>query len=366
MSRNHDFQPAASSPRAVDTRFPAAPEPPASLTGDGPDYARLARDRLICVCVGNPPASVQAAAKALGLDVRPVAPREFISEQDAATAGYGQMIWASVDDHGDEGESVALLSVLQQAALRRSCRIALDAAPSRLDAVWSAVADIDECTVMMAPSANETMLAVASLAASCAARLHDATGQQRDHQLEQLQMEVQRIVEMLARMRVDGGSGGGPAGTGYSAAGANGAGPAQASLPAAMTAGTATPLPLPPQVNPYSLARPDSVAREIRQLIRRRRLREEFFPSEMFADPAWDMLLDLYASSLEGARVSVSSLCIAAAVPATTALRWIKTMTDTGMFIRQADPRDGRRIFVALSDDTTAAMARYFAKLGQD
>ena len=42
------------------------------------------------------------------------------------------------------------------------------------------------------------------------------------------------------------------------------------------------------------------------------------------------MLLDLLAARLERERVSVSSLCIAAAVPPTTALRWIRTLTDKG------------------------------------
>jgi predicted transcriptional regulator len=63
----------------------------------------------------------------------------------------------------------------------------------------------------------------------------------------------------------------------------------------------------------------------------------------LFADPAWDMLLDLLQAEIAQHRVPVSSLCIAAAVPATTALRWIKTMTDVGLFKRRADPHDGRR-----------------------
>jgi len=61
----------------------------------------------------------------------------------------------------------------------------------------------------------------------------------------------------------------------------------------------------------------------------------------------------------------VSSLCIAAAVPATTALRWLKTMTDKGLFVRRADPHDGRRVFVELSPATSVAMRRYFADVGQ-
>ena len=61
------------------------------------------------------------------------------------------------------------------------------------------------------------------------------------------------------------------------------------------------------------------------------------------------MLLDLLQAEIAQHRVPVSSLCIAAAVPATTALRWIKTMTDGGLFMRRADPHDGRRVFVELA-----------------
>lgn len=110
---------------------------------------------------------------------------------------------------------------------------------------------------------------------------------------------------------------------------------------------------------PQSFTR--SRARFVRGLIRQRRERERHFPADMFADPAWDMLLDLYAAHYEGGKdVSVSSLCIAAAVPATTALRWIKTMTDAGYFVRVADPHDGRRIFIQLAEAARAELDSYF------
>ena len=102
-------------------------------------------------------------------------------------------------------------------------------------------------------------------------------------------------------------------------------------------------------------------AADVRAIIRLRRMRDRFFRSDLFADPAWDMLLDLMAARLERMRVAVSSLCIAAAVPPTTALRWIKTMGDNGMFVRVADPEDGRRMFIELSDTTAAAMTSYLS-----
>lgn len=100
-------------------------------------------------------------------------------------------------------------------------------------------------------------------------------------------------------------------------------------------------------------------AASIRAMIRARRLRDQFFRGELFADPAWDMLLDLMAARIERSRVAVSSLCIAAAVPATTALRWIKALTDRGIFVRSADPQDGRRVFIELSDEAARSMAAY-------
>lgn len=101
-------------------------------------------------------------------------------------------------------------------------------------------------------------------------------------------------------------------------------------------------------------------ATQVRDMLRARRIRADFLPGDLFADPAWDMLLDLLAARLEHERVSVSSLCIAAAVPPTTALRWIRTLTDKGLVERQADPLDGRRIFIALAPDAADALIRWF------
>lgn len=106
-------------------------------------------------------------------------------------------------------------------------------------------------------------------------------------------------------------------------------------------------------------------AEMVRNLIRVRRLREQFFSKDLFADPAWDMLLDLMAARLEQSRVAVSSLCIAAAVPATTALRWIRTLTEHGLFVRREDPEDGRRIFIELSDSASDALTAYLQTIHQ-
>lgn len=107
---------------------------------------------------------------------------------------------------------------------------------------------------------------------------------------------------------------------------------------------------------------PDS--RLLRRIIRQRQLRARFFDGGLFADPAWDMLLDLAAARAEHKRVSVTSLCIASGVPPTTALRWIGQLTAAGLVQRAEDDTDRRRAFIILTEPAADAMARYFAELG--
>ena len=112
------------------------------------------------------------------------------------------------------------------------------------------------------------------------------------------------------------------------------------------------------------LSRSGAASEEIvRSAIRSRSQREKFFPSELFADPAWDMLLDLYLSEIIQRRVSVSSLCIASNVPGTTALRWIASLECEGLVDRTSDPFDKRRYFMSLTDKGRRAMDEYFSSL---
>ncbi len=98
---------------------------------------------------------------------------------------------------------------------------------------------------------------------------------------------------------------------------------------------------------------------QVRRYLRARRLRERLFPADLFADPAWDMLLDLYASELEEQAVSISSACVASAVPATTALRWLGRLEQLGLIERSDDKNDNRRTFVRLTPTTRAAVERW-------
>jgi DNA-binding MarR family transcriptional regulator len=172
-------------------------------------------------------------------------------------------------------------------------------------------------------------LALAMATSRLPRRVGDVASERNAERLRQLSDEVGRIAATLARLST----------------GPNAASPS-------------------PIQQPTTPDAPAVSSDTVRAVIRARRLRSRYFQGELFADPAWDMLLDLLQAEIAQLRVPVSSLCIAAAVPATTALRWLKTMVQQGLFVRRADPHDGRRVFVELAPQASAALRRYFAEVG--
>lgn len=92
-----------------------------------------------------------------------------------------------------------------------------------------------------------------------------------------------------------------------------------------------------------------------------RRKRQAIFGNpDLFGEPAWDILLDLFIAQGEGKSVSVSSACIGSAAPATTGLRWLGVLADEGLVVRENDPADHRRVLVRLTPAGTTAMERFF------
>ena len=104
-----------------------------------------------------------------------------------------------------------------------------------------------------------------------------------------------------------------------------------------------------------------ALAATARHYLRARRLREPLFAKGLFCDPAWDMLLDLFASQVEGKPVCVSDASIAAGVPQTTGLRWLDTLARHGLITRHRDPLDGRRCFVEMTPAARNAVATWLA-----
>lgn len=245
-----------------------------------------------------------------------------IAQQGAASA-----LWIELDEPGGTGTEALLDFVAAEVAHGRyGAVIAVQA--DGLARVEAHALDMNIDVVVEATEPDRiAALALAASGARAPNAIHEATADKNAARLRQLSDEVSRIAATLARLST---------------------GPGATTRPTEPTTGDDT---------------PEVSIETVRSVIRARRLRNRFFPDDLFADPAWDMLLDLLQSEISNHRVPVSSLCIAAAVPATTALRWLKSMVQAGFFVRREDPHDGRRVFVELAPQTSQALRRYFAEV---
>ena len=243
-------------------------------------------------------------------------------------------LWIELDS-GDSGEALDRLLVHANGEAAAGRMPTIVAAPFDMIDPVAARLDAEATHVLIAPDLVERTAALALVTSRAIhpATLHDVSRGPASQRLKQLSDEVGRIAQTLARL----------------SSGPDAAGKAIE------------------QPQHDSVEIPSVSSETVRGVIRARRMRARFFDEELFADPAWDMLLDLLdllAAEIAQHRVPVSSLCIAAAVPATTALRWIKTMTDNGLFTRRADPHDGRRVFIELAPEASTGIRRYFAEMG--
>ena len=251
--------------------------------------------------------------------------RARLSNQGAASA-----IWIELSDELSD-EAGALLDEVNREVSNGRYGAVVSATPKLIDSISARIDDPRVEIIVDASHADRiAALAIGLQSLQFAGGISDIASDKSADRLRQLSEEVNRIAATLARLST----------------GPSSVAPPLAAAPAAEEA-------------------PTIAAETVRSVIRARRLRSRYFPEELFADPAWDMLLDLLQAEIAQLRVPVSSLCIAAAVPATTALRWLKTMVQQGVFVRRADPHDGRRVFVELSPDASLGLRRYFAEVGK-
>lgn len=95
-----------------------------------------------------------------------------------------------------------------------------------------------------------------------------------------------------------------------------------------------------------------AVAEKIYRVRRRRdALMAARFGGEIFSDPAWDIILDLYIHNSKNQDVSVTSVCAASMVPITTALRYVTVLSERGLIERSKNPKDGRSYLLRLSSE---------------
>ena len=103
------------------------------------------------------------------------------------------------------------------------------------------------------------------------------------------------------------------------------------------------------------------------QIIARRRARHAHFGAQdIFGEPAWDILLDLYVRRDGEESISVKSACVNAGVPANTALRWLRALELEGLLCCEDGPCDQDRSLVRLSRNGFDRMTDYLEEIANE
>lgn len=99
---------------------------------------------------------------------------------------------------------------------------------------------------------------------------------------------------------------------------------------------------------------------------RSRRKRASHLPAELFGEPAWDILLDLFIARIRNRNISVTSACIASDVPNTTALRWLNLLEQMNLVRREQHETDSRVTWVKMTDGGFKIFTEYFEDISQN
>jgi hypothetical protein len=92
-----------------------------------------------------------------------------------------------------------------------------------------------------------------------------------------------------------------------------------------------------------------------------RNARPKFLGNEdLFGEPAWDILLDLFIRQTREEKVSVRTGSIDDQTPATTTLRWFLVLEDHGLIAQKPDPDNSKRALLSFTPTGYEAMLRYF------
>lgn len=92
--------------------------------------------------------------------------------------------------------------------------------------------------------------------------------------------------------------------------------------------------------------------------VRARACRDRAFGDDLFFDPAWSIMLELYVHYRQQTATSITSLCVAAKIPPSTGLRWVALLEKRGLVTREADPFDRRKSYARLTAEAIDRVER--------
>ncbi|MEO5640244.1 MAG: MarR family transcriptional regulator [Sphingomicrobium sp.] len=102
---------------------------------------------------------------------------------------------------------------------------------------------------------------------------------------------------------------------------------------------------------------------QARRILKQRRARARHLPASMFSEPAWDMLLTLYAVEENERRLTVTGLAELCGAPLTTLVRWLDTLEQQKLIERVASRTDRRVSYLDLAPLGREKLDAYFADI---
>ena len=63
------------------------------------------------------------------------------------------------------------------------------------------------------------------------------------------------------------------------------------------------------------------------------RSRSKILPRELFAEPAWDLLLELFVADAQGRRLTARQVCSRASIPPSVMSHWLKHLSQSGFVV---------------------------------
>lgn len=80
-----------------------------------------------------------------------------------------------------------------------------------------------------------------------------------------------------------------------------------------------------------------------------RRARARVFGENLFSDPAWDILLVLYAAKLAKRNLQLTELTKVLETPNSTVVRWVDTLKDRGLVVAIVSTSNPQQLELCLS-----------------
>lgn len=109
----------------------------------------------------------------------------------------------------------------------------------------------------------------------------------------------------------------------------------------------------------------ETLTSRAQRLLTSRRIRKRYFQSEIFGEPAWEILLALYVTEETGARLTMTKLAEGIEAPLTTVVRWVKALEEQSLVKRVEHPTDRRTIFIRLLETGQKALDEYLAAIAK-